>query len=765
MILQSMPAIIMASITFFVGVSHLVIYLRQPQRRENLTFAATSLGASLYDAFCARLYSVGSVAEGIPWQRAQVSVLSLALIALLWFVADYTGHRSRRLIWVLTVYGVFAAAFGLFDQSGLAWLVDQPSTKVIPLALGLTVTYYEATPGPLVDLQSVVGWFGVVYCLWMAITALKRGPKARMRPLLIALLLLLTSILSDTAVSTGLYLFVYTIEYGFLGLLMVMEFAIIGGVVEGAKVKEALQESEERFRRLMENLPDVVYRFRIVPTPAYEYISPAITRLIGYTPEDHYANPALGLDLIIPEDRPSLQTITDSAFSLKDPLTLRWLHRDGHVVWTEHRISPVNDASGNLVAVEGVIRDVTYRVRAEEALSQAVKMESLGILAGGVAHDFNNLLVAMLGQTSLALSSLPADHPARAAIEKAVAASQRAADLTRQMLAYSGRGHFQIQPVDLNALINENLHLFQAAVPKNVILQPRLNDALPLIAADPGQMQQVIMNLILNAADAIGPRPGLVQVSTAAEDIQPESDYTLPSNRTRIAPRPGRFVRLEVSDDGEGMDAATLSRIFDPFFTTKFTGRGLGLAAVLGIVRGHDGGLWVDSRPGAGTTFRIFLPAGVPAGLEPAQPEAPTQESAPLVGAAILVIDDEAPVREAVADILQAAGMHVYASPDGESGLALYREKEREIALVLLDLSMPGMGGADTLAALRRANPAVRVILSSGYNEVEATRRFTGKGLAGFIQKPYTSATLVREIRRHMRRDGCRPAQDEPYSA
>jgi PAS domain S-box-containing protein len=419
---------------------------------------------------------------------------------------------------------------------------------------------------------------------------------------------------------------------------------------------------------------------------------------------------------------------------------------DGQRIVEYKTVAPIRDGD-RIRGVLGVTIDITDRVRAEEALRQAQKTESLGVLAGGIAHDFNNLLVAMLGQASLALAQLPPESPARSPIEKAVKAAERGADLARQMLAYSGRGQFERRPIQLNILIHENLHLFEVAVPKNVQLRMELAETLPPIEGDIGQMQQVVMNLIINAAEAIGERPGTVRVITGVEDVRAGDDRLWRYTDQPLAP--GRYVTLEVRDNGSGMDAETLSKIFDPFFTTKFTGRGLGLAAVLGIVRGHKGGLLVDSAPGRGTAFKLFFPAGSSEAIQPLPPDAAPRAYAPASGL-ILVIDDEQPVREAVTDILELDGLQVITAPGGAAGLALYQERQADVRLVLLDLSMPGMGGEETFRRLRAINPDVRVLLSSGYSQAEATRQFVGQGLAGFIQKPYDAGTLVRTIRQHL---------------
>ncbi len=414
----------------------------------------------------------------------------------------------------------------------------------------------------------------------------------------------------------------------------------------------------------------------------------------------------------------------------------------------EMRYAPLFNQAGEVDGITGVAVDITERKRAEEALFQAQKLESLGVLAGGIAHDFNNLLVAMLGQTSLAERWLTPEHPAREHIRKAVDAAQKATTLTRQMLAYSGRGQFEIVPINMNKLIDENIKLFEASVPKNVGLEAHLGPDLPLIEGDPAQMQQVIMNLILNAAEAIGQERGVVHVITRQEQGLPDDEESPWHSSGQVAPG-GRYVAIEIRDNGVGMSEATLARIFDPFFSTKASGQGLGLAAVLGIVHGHQGKIMVRSRPGAGTIFKLLFRASEAAVLPALVEEAPdTQPSAP--GYVVLVIDDEAPVREAVADILGMDGIHVLAAGSGQEGIELMRLRPGQIDLVLLDLSMPGMSGEETLHRLREINGTVPVILSSGYDKRDLRHRFSTRELTGFVQKPYTAQRLNETIWRYL---------------
>jgi CheY-like chemotaxis protein len=375
---------------------------------------------------------------------------------------------------------------------------------------------------------------------------------------------------------------------------------------------------------------------------------------------------------------------------------------------------------------------------------QAQKLESLGVMASGVAHDFNNLLVALIVQNSLALAKLPPEYPARIHVQKSIKAAERAADLTRQMLAYAGHGPSHRQSVDLNELIRENLRLLEVAVPKHVTLSSRLSNHLPSLNADVGQLQQVVMNLILNGAEAIDTTEGTVKVTTETCEITDGSE--LPWSYLTERPLPGSYVVLSVIDTGAGMDSTTLSRVFDPFFTTKTKGRGLGLAAVLGIVRGHKGALQVESEPGKGAIFHIYLPAEKMPDSQRHSFGNDEVGTGALPSGHVLIIDDEEPVRDAVTDILEMAGVGVLAAADGTSGLALFRERRSEIGLVLLDLSMPGLSGEQTLRGLHKIDPDVCVIVSSGYDFEGVCSRIGPDVQVNFMQKPYNIDTLLETI-------------------
>ena len=509
-------------------------------------------------------------------------------------------------------------------------------------------------------------------------------------------------------------------------------------ITQRKQSEEELYRSREMLRTVLDTIPQrVFWKDR---NSVYVGCNKPFAQDCGYTdPSEIVGTPTA--DFYRADDRQVMET-DQPKLNYEEPQ----IRPDGSQAWLMTSKMPLHDQDGRVTGVLGVYEDITERKQAEEALRQTQKLESLGILAGGVAHDFNNLLVAMLGQASLALQQLPGESPARVSVEKLVKAARHATELTRQLLAYSGRGQFQIQPIDLNVLIRDNLHLFEVAIPKNIQLRSQLAGSLPHIDGDIGQIQQVIMNLIINAAEAISPNPGAVTVTTSVGPVSAADNYLWQYTDAPLIP--GDYVTLEVHDNGSGMDATTLSKIFDPFFTTKITGRGLGLAAVLGILRGHRGGLAVSSEVGRGTTFKLLFPISTAAPIEPLA--AKVNSAVGLSPSLILVIDDEEPVREAVTDILESVGIRVITAADGEAGVALYRERRAEIRLVLLDLSMPGLSGVETFHELQKIDPNVAVILSSGYNRNEATRRFADQGLTGFLQKPYDAETLIDKIQQHL---------------
>jgi signal transduction histidine kinase len=380
----------------------------------------------------------------------------------------------------------------------------------------------------------------------------------------------------------------------------------------------------------------------------------------------------------------------------------------------------------------------------EEQLRHAQKLESLGLLAGGVAHDFNNLLTGILGNASLVLEVLQTDVEVKGMLNDIIRASERAADLTRQLLAYAGKGKFVIEPVDASATVRDISELLRSSVPRTVELSLQLHPDLPPIEGDSSQIQQLVMNLILNAVEATGERPGVVRVTTSVRPVGPGDRV---AHFRPDPPQSGTYVSIEVMDDGCGMTDLIKTQIFDPFFTTKFTGRGLGLAAALGIVRGHKGSIAVESKEGYGSTFTVLLPATSVSATGRIQDPAHAQPQAQAGAGSILIIDDEDVVRRAARATLEHFGYTVFEASDGRDGADLFSRLHDRVSIVLLDLTMPRMDGHEVWRYIRRVRPDMKILVTSGFDEAEAKRQFSESTGLDFIQKPYTAAALTRKIR------------------
>ncbi len=389
-------------------------------------------------------------------------------------------------------------------------------------------------------------------------------------------------------------------------------------------------------------------------------------------------------------------------------------------------------------------RQEEEKLQLERQMVQTQKLESLGVLAGGVAHDFNNLLAAIMGHAELTKRRLPQGSNAIENLLQIEQAAARAADLARQMLAYSGRGKFVIETIDLNQVLQEILQMLKVSIPKNVGLRLEPHSPLPGIDADSTQIRQIIMNLVINAAEAIGDDSGMIRIATGSifcdEDCLKKACF---NENIGVGP----YVYLEVADTGCGMDQETQAKLFDPFFTTKFTGRGLGMSAVMGIVRGHKGAISVRSGKGEGTVFRVLFPASQAEVLE-------TDVSDPVEdwrgSGTVLLVDDEEAVRGICRQMLEELGFEVLVANDGKEALEVFAGHP-EIVLVLLDLTMPNMDGISCFTELQSMNPRMPVILSSGYNESEIEKKFGSVGVAGFVQKPYRFGVLTESIRRIFR--------------
>ena len=514
---------------------------------------------------------------------------------------------------------------------------------------------------------------------------------------------------------------------------------IVQDVTDRRRAEVALAANEAMMRGVMNNAPVVL--FALDPNGVFLVSEGKGLSALGLRPGE-----VLGRSVYeVYRDHPAVTHSIRRAFA--GELETETIRVEGRVF--ESWYSLVRDADGTVTRLIGVAVDVTERDRMvterrqfEAKIQQAQKLESLGVLAGGIAHDFNNILTAVLGNINLAIDELSTVSPAREELMEAAKATHRAADLTKQMLAYSGKGRFVIQNLDLREVIEEMTHLLEISISKQARLKFNLPGSLPAIRADAAQLRQVIMNLVINASEAIGDRSGVVAVSVGVMECEAEylADTWLSDSLAA-----GNYVYVEVADTGCGIDKSKLPNIFDPFYSTKFTGRGLGLAAVLGIVRGHRGAIKVYSEVGRGTTFKVLFPV-VDQRAEPAT-TSPASEARWKGAGTVLLADDEDIVRFIGIKMLERLGFKVLTAEDGQKAVEMFRAHQEEIVCVLMDLTMPHMDGEEAFRELRRLQPEVRVVLASGYSEQDVIQRFSGKGLAGFIQKPFTLESLTASLK------------------
>jgi len=508
-------------------------------------------------------------------------------------------------------------------------------------------------------------------------------------------------------------------------------------IAERKRAEQALRESEQRLRVAIQAAQLGIWRVDLQAKAMQ--IGPFTREMLGVAPDITEIPLAEWKDRIHPDDRD--MAIRDlercGPGNPEYESEYRVVHLDGGSRWIFARGQLSKNQDDGSLRIIGVAQDITQRKLAAEADRHRQKLESLGILAGGIAHDFNNLLTGILGNASLLLDARVGGAEDHIALQELMSAAERASQLTRQMLAYSGRGKFVSRPVSPGREAQEITSLLRASIPKNVRVVFNLTDT-PRVDADKGQLQQLLMNLVINGAEAIGPDGGEVTISTRTERFDTAISGFYPAEELCA----GDYVVIEIADNGHGMSESTRARIFDPFFTTKFTGRGLGLAAVLGIVRGHRGGIKVDSLPGVGTTFRIYLPV---CASEASVDDGPFADSPQFGSGTILVIDDEETVRNVARIALERCGYEVLAAEDGQKGVNLFEENPDAISLILLDMAMPGLSGEETLRRIRAIRPDTPVVVSSGFSETDARAKF-GDGISAFLQKPYTAKQLGAEI-------------------
>jgi PAS domain S-box-containing protein len=705
----------MAGVIVFVGIFHLTIYFLRLERRGDLTFALICFGMALYDILCAGLYNVTSVADGVIWQRMQIFVLLLSGVLFLWFIADYTSQRSR--IWLYSFTGFFflTSLVVLLDRSDLVFSIDHPLTKKVSLPLGLEVTYYEAVPGPIIQLLLGVALLMLVYSLQLAVKYYRSGEPKKAIPLFWAIFILFVGLWNDFAVSSGLYEFIYALEYSYMGIVLVIEYFLARDIVEAAVTKEALKKSEDQYRKLSEKLEQRVverthdlavfneelqaeiaereryekalkesesrYKQLLNHAPAGIYevdfqsgefvsVNDVMCEYTGYSREELLSISAL--DLLSEESQTQFIGRLEKVFAGEEvPETIEYKAKgkNGREFWALANTKFIYE-NGKPKGATVVAHDVTERKRIEKEkeklrtqLHDAQKMEAIGTLAGGVAHDLNNILSGIVSYPELILLDLPSDSPLREPILTMKKSGEKATTIVQDLLTLARRGVAITDVVSINQILSDYLqsHEYHQLLKyhSGIVVDTDFDIDIMNIMGSPVHLSKTIMNLVSNAAEAM-PAGGKVFITTENRYIdRPVDGYE--------EVKEGDYVVINVSDTGVGISSNDVQRIFEPFYTKKVMGRsgtGLGMAVVWGTVKDHQGYIHIQSSEGEGTTFTLYFPA---TRKELKTVESPTAlENFVGHGESILVIDDVNEQREIATRMLNKLSYSVKSVSSGE---------------------------------------------------------------------------------------------------
>lgn len=654
----------------------------------------------------------------------------LIMMILPWFIGAYCGYLPKIYLSILSFLAFILALLKLT----LPVSVLYPNLK----GLGyLHTPWGEEFTTIICDTSTVsyllyVVYFGLFLFAFVAgFQVFRTGDKTRVLPLFLSYLFGLVAFANDILVDANKIQNMYLENYAiFIFVLLI-----------GAWLNARRMHAEGNYRTLFHTVSDAIF-VHDAKTGKILDVNETAASMFGATRHDLIQGDFTKLSSDAAPYRLEDALVRIHATTKSRPQVFEWVSRrtDTGILFHTEVALRRGEIDGREV-VMAVVRDIESRKKAEDdkdaiekQMLQAQKLESLGLLSGSVAHDFNNLLTSILGNAALVEKQLPEGSPAIPQMENLNSSAQRASALCRQLLAYSGKGSFIMEPLFLQDAVEDITRILEVSTPKNIQLNLHFDPVLPAILADATQVRQVVMNLVTNAIEAIGTSPGEIIVTASSQSYTPEEFIGFHAYSQSHA---GPFVSLVVSDNGCGMDVSTVSRIFEPFFSTKFTGRGLGMAAVLGIIKGHGGAIRIESEPGRGTKATVLFPSTTQKPTAPLPSPTLAANTQPL-RAKLLLVDDDKSVLMTVESITELVGFDSLSAESGREALELFKQHHGEIACVLLDLTMPDLDGAQTLEELRKMDPSVPIILTSGYSEQNSKEHVDQKSIAGFLQKPYT---------------------------
>ncbi len=759
MIWHSVPVVVGGGITAYVGLYHFWLHLRRSNQAD-LFFALTCLAMTSYDMFAALLYNSTSLEQGEPWQRLQVVAILALCVPFLFFVNSFAAVPRPR--WFFLVVGIFAFGAVLIALEPWGLTFARPNVKHISTRLG-PVTYFERDIGPLLlgfaltipFVSSYIIWAarkGVKYALEQSATLSNEDDRrdmvrrARGRALSLSLsgCLVLVSLAYDTLVSFHLVKNVYLTEYSWFGVMFLMSWTLSDEVVDAASTRQALRETQARIATTLDAISDAVITTDI--TGCITHLNPAAMKMLAVS-----ATVARGKALSSLVELTSPETLTQVA----DPIRYavgrppnpygrlpRLVTTDGSDRVVDLGGAPLIDSAGRVQGAVVVFRDLTVQQSAIESLQHAKQMESMGQLAGGLAHDLNNLLTPILSYVELVQRQTDPASRAAVFLNHVQEAAQRAAGLTRHLLALSRKQVLDVQVIPLREFVRQTAPILKRLVPDNVEVELDLDERSGHVQVDPGQFEQVLLNLVSNARDAM-PDGGRIVISTQRVNE--------------------REVVLGVTDHGTGIGVAVLDRIFEPFFTTKPRGKGtgLGLASVRGIIEQHGGSVYVDSEVGAGTTFDIILP------IVDGNLARPSSRNVPPTDAArghetVLVVEDDPAVRTLIHDALSQLGYNVRTADGLTTAVAV--ASSEAIDLLLTDVVMPGADGTRVHQAVLQYHQVPCLYMTGHADDRLGDRGFLAKGTE-VLRKPFTVGQLAEKVRLVLERGSIAPRAEAPSSA